>query len=524
MGLSNGGNATNAIPAGVVKDYYISADFVGASDANPGISPSAPWQTLSRALQEVNALGFIPPDSFVVFHFATAAGGYTWPADLELGPRQDGGAIVFVGDGGGQAGDDGWVELVAPFSVTAVAGVTLTGSGFTGLTVDALAGKFLELQFPAYPSYYGQIRSNDVAEVIMGPWKAGMSSGRTVRVVEPGVRFDCSGHGSNFTHINGIGVPHPLRTSSISDEPYHHQMSQCGIAFIKIGFDGTTADSFLVNHSQTFFYACEFNNLFPFMTGNVACGNDYYTGIGHRSFLPVNAGLAIDEFVFAGAGLSRYLTAYTQSEHGIGDGYHGWFVSKTTYKGAGFLTGRHHFLGGAFIAQGANATQTDGGITVVGDADIVLGGADYQSSPFLFKINTGGGSRAAALCVWGGGVHLKYSEFVSGSVGIYVGPAVGDLFSTGAGVVSITDSAPTTVTIDAANCGIWAASGGSAYFTNGTAFNFVQAPSNGEVGVSLNSTALPTVGNQSAVASLTAGTPLVITGAEYSGTRIMRTR
>lgn len=87
-------------------DLYVAPNAAAASDLNVGTSPSLPLATLDAAFDIVGQYSFVRHP--IVVHLAS--GTYNW--DLDLAFAFLAAPVVIIGDGAGQEGDDGFVELL----------------------------------------------------------------------------------------------------------------------------------------------------------------------------------------------------------------------------------------------------------------------------------------------------------------------------------------------------------------------------------------------------------------------------
>lgn len=163
-------------------DLYVAPDAAGASDGNVG-SIAQPLASLDEAMRRAKRFVVIGPDAPVVIHLAS--GTYSWTRQVcTIDLRAP---LVFIGDGAGQDGDDGFTELATG---TAAAG---TGAGVlvtSGLTVDALAGKTLEITSGANEGWRRTIRDNTTTNIVPVQEFTGLAAGDTFRVLEPAVTFE----------------------------------------------------------------------------------------------------------------------------------------------------------------------------------------------------------------------------------------------------------------------------------------------------------------------------------------------
>lgn len=173
--------STNAI------DLYLSA--ANGNDANDGLTPATAVATLAR-LNEV-----IPPLAAGHVRLHGGSGTYTWvglkrPTFLYTTAR-----MWLVGDGAGQAGEDGHTVVA-----TGVAGV---GTGTQNLTLQAATtthayrGRTLTCR-----GAYRTIQSNTTTNVRVGVAITGMVAGDAYRVLEPSMRISLPvGQNSYVTDI-----------------------------------------------------------------------------------------------------------------------------------------------------------------------------------------------------------------------------------------------------------------------------------------------------------------------------------
>lgn len=175
----NGNNVT--VP--IVTHMYLAQDAAAASDANAGNDPALPLLTLNEVLRRLNRLVRI--DSPVVVHIATPTLPYVW--GVELGPVQLEAPLVFIGDGGGQAGDDGF-DVVA--SSTALSGTSDVVLVTVGLVVDAHFGQTLEITSGLASGVRRSIFENTATNVtFINSASLGFTDGDTFRILEPTVQI-----------------------------------------------------------------------------------------------------------------------------------------------------------------------------------------------------------------------------------------------------------------------------------------------------------------------------------------------
>lgn len=153
----SGGGGSPALPPAHI---YV-APSIG-SDANDGLTPSTPLLTITRA---INMVGEAAPANYApIIHLesgtydAAQMDGVTWPA-LTRGNS----GIIFLGDGAGQVGDDGCVEVEAG-TFTAMGSYDTFGTNNTITTVGgASEGNTIEITSGANAGQRRTVRGTDYA-------------------------------------------------------------------------------------------------------------------------------------------------------------------------------------------------------------------------------------------------------------------------------------------------------------------------------------------------------------------------
>lgn len=162
-------------------DIYVSD--ANGSDVNTGMSPADPLKTLEAAYALVPALLAAP----VVIHMAS--GTYAAPQMPVWQPISPSGALYVYGDGAGQVGDDGFVE-VATGSVDSITdGVRFDVTG-GGLTEDEWLGYTLEVTSGTDIGARRTIRFNGTDEVQTSGILDNLAATDTFRVIRPAVIWD----------------------------------------------------------------------------------------------------------------------------------------------------------------------------------------------------------------------------------------------------------------------------------------------------------------------------------------------
>lgn len=213
LNVSGGGG----VPSSTVgpMDLYVSG--INGSDANNGLTPATALATLTAAVDLVPDV-IDDPAHRVIVHIGRHGGtGYVPPF---IGNRLVRSRLWLLGDGAGQAGEDG-------FAVVAGVGGTGTGDGTStderlvfiagGMTVDAFMGKTIEITSGAAIGDRRLVVSNDATTFVPSHQFTASVAGSTYRIVEPDVvlnitRLDAAQIERSFCQgigLDGVSFPHP---------------------------------------------------------------------------------------------------------------------------------------------------------------------------------------------------------------------------------------------------------------------------------------------------------------------------
>lgn len=176
---------------GALGSFNVRTPANGGDDITGNGSAALPFATPARALA---ALGGRPG----VIHMGS--GTYTRPLLADLA-----GPIVFVGDGGGDAGDDGLIEVIAPQAAGGgTAAGLVVGAGFT----VANEGDAIEMLDGAAAGLRRTIVAVENADTELRParnFSPAPAPGDSFRIVRPAVIWD--GFINTETWAQNIGAP-----------------------------------------------------------------------------------------------------------------------------------------------------------------------------------------------------------------------------------------------------------------------------------------------------------------------------
>lgn len=162
-------------------DLYVAAAAANASDRNDG-SLEYPLATFGELLRRLEYLCRSAAGAPVVVHMGS--GTYAWTRTLQdLRLRAP---FVIIGDGAGQPGDDGFVDVLG--STAAAVGSSANGVAAAGLTIDDLVDYSIVIESGAAAGDRRSIARNS-ATLIMpaSPFSAAVAAGDLYRVVRSGV-------------------------------------------------------------------------------------------------------------------------------------------------------------------------------------------------------------------------------------------------------------------------------------------------------------------------------------------------
>lgn len=196
---------TAGLPPSTQFDFYVAPNAANASDANPG-TLAEPLATLDEAKRRVTPVCRYN-QSPVIIHLESAS--YTWTETLENLPL--GAPLVIVCDGAGQAGDDGFVEILPSTVAAALSTQFLVDVTGGGLTVDALVGDTIEILTGAAAGDRRTISANSASTITpTSRFTAAVAPGDTFRVVRSGATITTptnrSAFGNPLPMISGVGV------------------------------------------------------------------------------------------------------------------------------------------------------------------------------------------------------------------------------------------------------------------------------------------------------------------------------
>jgi hypothetical protein len=186
-----GGGSSLEVPSNI----YISA--ANGNDANDGLTPFTPIQTVDRLWGMFPAGGGVI-NSLVVVHWGS--GTYTYVTPPKAIVFSDQGGLIFHGDGAGQPGDDGFVEL-GTGTVTAhstAGGALIVTDGGAAWVTDEWTGKTVQITSGANVGWLRTVIENTATTYeYVGRGYTAILPGDTFRFVESGVTL--VGVGTPFT-------------------------------------------------------------------------------------------------------------------------------------------------------------------------------------------------------------------------------------------------------------------------------------------------------------------------------------
>lgn len=163
-----------SIPTGILEHVYVST--ANGDDTNTGDSPAAPMATMQAFIDRHPA----PPLGGYCFHLDTGTHD-NWSFPRGWGTYEP---VIVIGDGAGQPGDDGFVELQA--SEASQGGSTTTVIVTSGGAVAAWLGKTLEVTSGAAAGARRSINRVSGANLHVPRQLTGFVAGDSYRVIEPG--------------------------------------------------------------------------------------------------------------------------------------------------------------------------------------------------------------------------------------------------------------------------------------------------------------------------------------------------
>lgn len=440
---------------GSVIHLYVAPDAEGASDSNVGDDPTRALVTLSEVASRLNALSYV--NRIVVVHLASATydmSGFLL-TELELALP-----VIIIGDGAGQAGDDGFTELA---SGTAQAGTTasqvVTGGG---LSSDAFVGKTLVATDGLASGWRRSIFANDTTNVDLVAPMTGFAEGDGFRVVEPAVVLQCPSLADNPYSVPAIeGVGH---AKGATLNPAVAQVFSPGaLTLVNVRFGvvpGSFTGDIVLRNSTVRLYGVEGVGSGAGLAGarfimddasSLAAGVDFMVGTFHAA-IPLLAGLVDDDQAWLGYGYNNTVGGNNAT------------VAITNFLGFLFSDDRVVFQGDAKVQLlgGRLISDDDDGTLYVEGSKVILQGSDLNS--YRLRIdNTADDTRTACLMVCGfSHVHMNDLTMVKTNRGYgLVGFAQGNARDASAPQISIGSVTLTAVTDVGTPAIAIAASGGA---------------------------------------------------------------
>lgn len=178
-------------------DLYVSN--LNGDDRADGADPAHPVATLATA--EAAIAHVLRQGDPVQVHVGRHAGiGYTWPS---FGPRLLQAALYLNFDGAGQAGEDGFAELVASTVATGGSDDTIVVAG--GLGVNTWRGKTVEILTGDAASDRRTIQEHtDTTITVSRDFTVDIVATDTFRIVEPEIQIDLDSFGTTVPLLDGF--------------------------------------------------------------------------------------------------------------------------------------------------------------------------------------------------------------------------------------------------------------------------------------------------------------------------------
>jgi len=240
------------VKTGGVVNFYVAADAVGASDSNPG-TIAQPWSTIDHAIDVANQFDEIT--AAYTIHVDQAVVPYALTKTISAKLLK--GSFVIIGDGAGQAGHDGFTQLLG--TTSAIAGssnVQVVTSG--GLGTNTYRGKTIIMLTGAAAGDRRTIRDhNDTTIIPVRNFSAAVANNDTFRIVEPAVQINLAS--AQLVIADGVGGGTPAQSggsfnltgnSPAPSQPY----------FINLRFQCQTNTRFQIDQSSFVILGCEFTN------------------------------------------------------------------------------------------------------------------------------------------------------------------------------------------------------------------------------------------------------------------------
>lgn len=230
------------------QDIYVAPGAANASDDNPG-TIAEPLETIDAAIDMIN--GFQVILAPIIVHLES--GTYTMSQVILAHVMRE--RILFIGDGAGQPGDDGWTELLNDTAQAGSSASTIVSSG--GLTPEAFVGKQLIITSGAAIDFRKTINDNDANDIIPATQVIGFAPGDTFRVVEPAVVI-------NLNSDNAAADYNPNLNPGIlgcGGDDVQNSGVRGMVAFVNARFTSSSGTyNFLdVKQSTVGFFGCEFD-------------------------------------------------------------------------------------------------------------------------------------------------------------------------------------------------------------------------------------------------------------------------
>lgn len=299
-------------------DIYVAASV--GTDTNPGTA-AAPLATVAEAIRRLDYFALISPGApGAIIHVGSGTYQFTEP----VGPILLAGPIFIIGDGGGQGGDDGFTQLVAPAGAVAGSGTGVLVSG-GGFTVNQYRGKTLQILSGSANGDNRTIRSNTATDFIPASnFSAAVAATNSYRIVEPAVIFEfelASATVPNSADLISLARNIGAESTSV----LHNSTGDGAVAApavyyvnVRLKTKAGDADPFAsptILSSTVAFFGCEFfadagKFLIPvFDKASLVMAGTDYTGIsGQAAIRPFEAALATGRRSWAGWGIASFGT------------------------------------------------------------------------------------------------------------------------------------------------------------------------------------------------------------------------
>ena len=296
-----------------VIEFWV-RDDVG-NDENDGLTVDTPLKTIQAA---VSKLPFII-QHFVIIHIGPHSGaGY---AIFTIPQNSLTDQLIFIGDGAGKVGSDGFVVLQG--DTASLAGTTNRATKTSGLAVNVFRGKTIEYVDGAAATQRRTIRDNTATDINVAlAFSPAPSVGDEYVILEPEIEVVSTGSRNNVVFgrsrsVDGLDV-----------------VSTPGVYFVNMKFTGTSVLSFFDSSIYMFGVEAEDTN-FLFERCNVWMGVDFLNGTATSPTIPEPLGV-LTNTQWAGWGFycSDLATAFTSAFTGNYSLINGvWVVPRLQFSG-----------------------------------------------------------------------------------------------------------------------------------------------------------------------------------------------